>query len=117
MRPLKPFAIALGGLIAAVFGAVFFGAPTGAAPAAPTNGLRADLQSKSVAPATDIAVVRDAKPEGKGPPQPYFPFQTFSPGETIRLTRAVLAQRIPGARERLNDQRLQLLIGVVELRI
>jgi hypothetical protein len=100
-----------------VFSALFFGVHPGASPATTTNGVRADLQPKSVAPATDIAVSRDAGPEGKAPPRPEFVFLDFARSETHRLTHAVLSPALPGFRERLSDQRLRLLIGVVELRI
>jgi hypothetical protein len=117
MRPLKPYAIALGGLIASVFGALFFGIHPSASPAVPTNGVRANLQPKSVAPATDIVVNRDAAPEGKAPPRPEFVFLDFARSETHRLTRIFFSLALPGFRERLIDQRLRLLIGIVELRI
>jgi hypothetical protein len=118
MRPIKPFAVALGGLIAAVFGAAFFGAHTGGTPAGPANGLRADLQSKSVASTTNVVVSPDAKPEGKAPKsQPHFPFQGLVRNEIPGLFDALRFQTLRGTCERLVDQRPLLLVGVVELRI
>jgi hypothetical protein len=118
MRPLKPFALRLGGLIAAVFGAVFFGAHTGTTAPAPVKGLLPDLQSKRVTQSTDIVVSRDTKPDDKTPqPQPHFPAHDFSSDDTLRVSRDLYAQPAPKVAGRLSDQRLRLLIGTVELRI
>jgi hypothetical protein len=118
MRPLKPFALRLGGLIAAVFGAVFFGAHTGTTVPAPVKGLLPDLQSKRVTQSTEVVVNRDAKPDDKTPePQPHFPAQDFSSADTLQVARDLYSRHAPKVAERLSDQRLRLLIGTVELRI
>ena len=118
MRPLKPFALRLGGLIAAVVGAVFFGAHPGKAASAPVKGLHPDLQSKPVTTSTDLVVGRDAKPADKTPqPQLHFSLSEFSSDETLRVPRPGSCTDLIIPPERSSDERLRLLIGTVELRI
>jgi hypothetical protein len=117
MRPLKPFALRLGGLIAAVFGAVFIGAHAGTSPAAPAKGLLPDLQSKRIA-SDGITVSRLASADNEAPRSlPHFPFHGFSADETPQVAHVLHSARGAAAPERLSDQRLRLLVGVVELRI
>jgi hypothetical protein len=118
MRPLKPLALRLGGLIAAVFGAVFFGAHTGTAPVAPAKSLLPDLQSKRVTTSTEVAVSRPAKSADEAPqPQSHFPFQGISGHQTPGIAWTLHSERAPTAAAGPSDQRMRLLIGVVELRI
>src|SRR4051812_13058661 len=98
MRLLKTFTLALGGLIAAVFGSAFFVAAAPVATGA-TAAPGPDLQAKRVAPATDVVAGRDAKPAGKTPqPQPYFPSHDFARSETPRVACDRVARILPGVR-------------------
>jgi hypothetical protein len=117
MRSLKPYTVALGGLIAAVFGALFFGVHSGNARTTLTTGVRPDVQSKSVTPAPSIVVSRDTTLEDKTPLPPLLPFLRLSTGDDFRQSNAPRYLALRGAKKRLSDQRLLLLVGVVELRI
>jgi hypothetical protein len=117
MRPLKPYTVALGGLIAAVFGALFFGVHGGNAPTTLTTGVRPDVQSKSVATAPSSVVSRDTTLEYKAPLPPLLPFLQFSASDDARRSNAPRCLVLRGATKRLSDQRRLLLVGVVELRI
>jgi len=118
MRPLKPYLVAMSGLIAAVFSAVFSFAPIRATSAVPTPATQPDLQSKSVVPSNEVLASRDAKAANKTPaPQPYFPAGDFSSNDILRSApdfTALPQVRVP---ERIVDRRSLLLVGVVELRI
>src|SRR5436190_19670352 len=89
MRPLKPFALRLGGLIAAVLGSVFFGAQAEIAPTAPAKTQLPDLQSTRTPPPTESVVTRNAKADDTAPHlPPVFPFAGLSTAETPPLAAA-----------------------------
>ncbi len=121
MRPLKPYVLALGGFVAAVFGAIFLGAHGSAGLPTPATAPQPDLQqAKRITPSADLIASRETKPARKTPaPQPTFPTQDFSRADALTMARShdFVAALLPRALERLDDQRLELLVGVVELRI
>ena len=118
MRPLKPYLMAVGGLITALFSAVFLGAHPGPANAAPATTQQPDLQSKSVVPRSEIFASRDAKPADKIPAsQLDSPTVDFPGSETLRSVPAFSATVPRPMSERLVDRRALSLVGIVELRI
>ncbi len=121
MRPLKPYIVAFGGLIAAVFSALFLGAHAGVRLPIPASAPQPDLQAaRRVAAPAEITANRDASSDRKTPtPQPFFPAAGFSRSETLTSApqRDLCFQPALRARERLSDERLHLLVGTVELRI
>ena len=120
MRPLKPYVLALSGLIAAVFSAVFLGANTASRLTAPVATPQSDLQADRSTRTTDLVAGRAAQAERKAPaPQPHVPLFSTLPGEaaTARLARGLAFEPTRRGRELLADQRQHLLVGVVELRI
>lgn len=118
MRPLKPYLLALSGLIAAVFGGLFLGTPA-KIPLLAATGPMPELEPKNTAPSREIVAGRDAKlPVGKLPaPQPHLPALPFWRSETLRLAFAPVGAAVRGAPEPLFDRRARLLVGVIELRI
>ncbi len=118
MRPLKPYLLALGGFVAAVFSAIFPGAQPGAR--LPAAAPQPDLQATRSTPATVLAAGAEARAERKAPaPLPEFPVSDRPRGESFRAAQpwSLLVAGGLQARERLIDQRLLLLVGVIELRI
>jgi hypothetical protein len=118
MRPLKPYLMAVGGFITALFSAVFIGAHPGPTTAAPVTTPQPDLQSKSVGPRSEVVASRDAKPADKTPAaQLDSSTADFTESETLRSAPqfGASAPRTPPAR--LVDRRALSLVGVVELRI
>lgn len=119
MRPLKPYLLALSGLIAAVFGGLFLGAPVKVPLLAPTAP-QPELEPRSAAPAREIVASRgDARlPFGKVPaPQPHFPGPDLWHAETPAPAPQFCATNPSVVRARLEDRRTRLLVGVVELRL
>jgi hypothetical protein len=119
MRPLKPYAVALSGFIAAVFSALFFGgAHLGATPAPSTTTVKPLQQSERLAATSELAPSRDARPATKTS-EPDAPFSTpdFSCGDALRVARHGAPEPVVAPRARMVDQRTLLLVGVIELRI
>jgi hypothetical protein len=121
MRPLKPYVLALGGLIAAVFSAVFLGGQHAAARSIiPTTSPQPDLQAKRPAAPVDVVAGRDGKLARKTPdPQPAFPAADFASDgvASVSVPPSLEFSARPMPRERFADQRPLLLVGTVELRI
>ena len=118
MRPLKPYLMAVGGLITALFSAVFLGAHPGPITAAPVTTPQPDLQSKSVVPRSELLASRDAKPADKTPaPQLDSPTVDFPESETLRSAPEPNASAPQTVSERIIDRRALSLVGIVELRI
>ncbi len=118
MRPLKPYLLALGGFVAAVFSAVFPSAQPGAG--IPAAAPQPDLQATRPTPATVLAAGAEARADRKAPaPLPEFPVSDRPRGESFRAAppRSLLVAGGLQAQERLVDQRPFLLVGVIELRI
>ena len=118
MRPLKPYLLALGGFVAAVFSAVFPSAQPGAR--IPTAAPQPDLQATRPTPVTVLATVAAGRTARQAPaPLPEFPASDRPRGEAFRAAplRSLLFVAGLRARARLIDQRLLLLVGVIELRI
>jgi hypothetical protein len=118
MRPLKPYLIAVSGLITALFSAVFLGAHPGPTTAAPVTTPQPDLQSRSVVPGGEVVASRDAKPAEKVPaPRLDSLSADYPESETLRSAPefgAAMPQPAPG---RIVDRRALSLGGIVELRI
>lgn len=118
MRPLKPYLIAVSGLITALFSAVFLGAHPGPTTAAPITTPQPDLQSKSVVSRSEVVASRDAKPADKTPaPQLDSPTVDFPGSETLRSAPEFSASVPRTVPERIVDRRALSLVGIVELRI
>lgn len=118
MRPLKPYLLAISGLIAAMFGGLFLGTPA-KIPLLAATGPTPELEPKNAAPSREIVAGRDAKlPVGKLPaPQPHLPALPFWRSDTLRPALAPVAARVCATREPLLDRRARSLVGVIELRI
>ncbi|HUR58355.1 MAG TPA: hypothetical protein VM029_11635 [Opitutaceae bacterium] len=119
MRPLKPYAVALSGFIAAVFSALFFGgAPFGGTSAAATTTVKPLQQAERLAATSEVAPSRDARPDSKAF-EPDAPSGTadFSCGDALRVAVHGGAEPVAAPPERMLDQRSLLLVGVIELRI
>src|SRR5688500_17093036 len=117
MRPLKPYLMAVGGLITALFSAVFLGAHPGPTTAAPVTTPQPDLQSKSVVPRGEVLASRDAKPANTQAPQLDSPTVDFPESETLRSAPEFWASVPRTVSERIIDRRALSLVGIVELRI
>ena len=118
MRPLKPYLMAVGGLITALFSAVFLGAHPGPTTTVPVTTPQPDLQSKSAGARSEVVASRDAKPANKTPaPQLHSPTADFPGSETLRSATEFSASVQRTASERIVDRRAISLVGVVELRI
>ena len=118
MRPLKPYLLAVGGLIAAVFSTVFLGTPARTVAAVPTTAPQPDLQSKSLAPSNELLASREARPANKTPaPQPHSASPEFSRGAAFSFAPEFATLQPAAIIERLVDRRALLLVGVIELRI
>ena len=118
MRPLKPYLVALSGLITALFSAVFLGAHSAPTTVARVTTLQPDLQSKSVGSRSELVASRDAKPANKTPsPQLHSPTADFSGSETLRIAQQLNAPVQRTVPERIVDRRALSLVGIVELRI
>jgi hypothetical protein len=118
MRPLKPYLMALGGVITALFSVVFLGAHPGPKTIAPVTTPQPDLQSKTVGSPSEVVANRDAKPALKTPAPPlHSPTADSAGSETLRLAHAVGPSAQERASERVVDRRALSLVGIVELRI
>src|SRR5688500_2968430 len=118
MRPLKPYLIAVGGLITALFSAVFVGAHPGLRTAVPVTTPQPDLQSKTVASTHEVGASRDARLANQTPAPPLqSPTADFSASEPLRLANEFSASMQRRVFERIVDRRALSLVGVVELRI
>lgn len=120
MRPLKPYLLALGGFVAAVFSAVFPGAQPGARIPTPATAPQPDLQASRSAPVAALSAGAEARIDRRDPaPQPEFPASDRPRPEAFRAGPlwSQLLTRGLRARVRLIDQRQLLLVGVIELRI
>jgi hypothetical protein len=118
MRPLKPYLIAVSGLITALFSAVFLGAHPGPTTAAPVTTPQPDLQSRSVVPGGEVVASRDAKPAEKVPAPRLDSLSADSPeSETLRSAPEFGTSVLWTVSERIVDRRALSLVGIVELRI
>jgi hypothetical protein len=118
MRPLKPYLIAVGGLITALFSAIFVGAHPGLRTAVPVTTPQPDLQSKTVVSTHEVGASRDARLASQTPPPPLQSQTADFPGsETRRLAHEFSASMPWTVFERMADRRALSLVGVVELRI
>jgi hypothetical protein len=118
VRPLKPYLMAVSGLITALFSAVFLGAHPGPGNAAPVTTPQPDLQSKGVVSRSEVLASRDAKPANNIPaPQLDSPTADFPERETLRPALELSASAPRTISDRIVDRRALSLVGVVELRI
>ena len=118
MRPLKPYLMAVSGLITALFSAVFLGAHPGPGTAAPVTTPQPDLQSKGVVSRSELLASRDAKPANHIPaPRLDSPTADFPDRETLQPALELSATASRTLTERIVDRRALSLVGVVELRI
>ncbi len=120
MRPLKPYLLALGGIIAAVFSAVVTGAHSAVRLAAPTAAPQPDLQATRPAPVSVLASGTETQTDRQAPaPLPKLPVSNRPRDESCCAAPSwpLLVVSGPPVRPRLLDQRELLLVGVIELRI
>ena len=118
MRPLKPYLVAVSGLITALFSAVFLGAQHGPSTMARVTTTQPDLQSKSAVSRSEVVASREAKPASKIPAsQLDSPTTDFPGSETLHLVAESGASVPRTLTERIIDRRALSLVGIVELRI
>jgi hypothetical protein len=118
VRPLKPYLVAVSGLITALFSAVFLGAHPAPTAVAPVTTSQPDLQSKSVVSRSEVVASREAKPAGKTPaPRLDSPTADFPGSETLQSAQQLNASVQRTVSERIVDRRALSLVGIVVLRI